>query len=322
MRKLAALFLCTLALLAPSFAAAQGEHAGAQVAHVGAQVVSVERWVEEWDHAAQRWVRVADDDAIAMLDADIAPEASATHVTKVTNGLATQYVTTVIRDAARFQATLYAPQSDLAIARYGPFRVLDNRRAAIVGSTGAAAPLHFDAMLRDFPGLEVLEMIEAPGTSHDLANLELGRRIRAAGLATHVPNGGSVRSGAVELFLAGATRTIDKGAEFAVHSWLDSYGREPQDFAEDAPENRLYLDYYIEMGMSGTRARQFYAMTNSVPHHRALWLSGDEMRAWANEQRIWDAPSDQVVQVHAPASSHEVLSVQLSASEIAGSASL
>ena len=87
-------------------------------------------------------------------------------------------------------------------------------------------------------------MVEAPGTDNDIANLAVGRRIRAAGLATYVPRGGSVRSGAVELFLAGVERQIDDGAEFAVHSWLDNHGREANDFAADDPAHRLWSKVY------------------------------------------------------------------------------
>jgi hypothetical protein len=65
-----------------------------------------------------------------------------------------------------------------------------------------------------------------------------------------------------------------------VHSWLDNHGREADDFAADHPANRLYLDYYVEMGMSESQARNFYAMTNSVPHASALWLKAAEMRGW------------------------------------------
>lgn len=173
------------------------------------------------------------------------------------------------------------------IAAFGPFRVIDAKRAALVASTDAASPQAFAAMMAAYPGLEVIEFADAPGTSHDLANLRLGRAIRAAGLATHVPAGGSARSGAVELFLAGTRRTLDPGALFAVHSWRDELGREPADFAPDAPENRLYLDYYAEMGMSADEARAFYAMTNSVPHAGALWLEGKDMARWiAQESRV------------------------------------
>lgn len=168
---------------------------------------------------------------------------------------------------------------------YGPFRVLDESHAALTGITDGASPAAFAAMLRDHPRLATLEMIDCPGTYDDRANLDLGRMIRHAGLATHVPANGSVRSGAVELFLAGATRRIDDGAEFAVHAWEDEAGLEATDFAADSPENRKYLAYYREMGMDAGQAEAFYAMTNSVPFERALWLDAAEMRRWLPEAR-------------------------------------
>lgn len=172
-----------------------------------------------------------------------------------------------------------------AIASYGPFRVLDGQRAALVDVTDSATPAQFAAMLRDYPALATLEMVECPGTEDDRANLRLGRMIRAAGLATHVPDGGSVRSGAVELFLAGADRQIDDGAEFAVHSWIDEDGREADDFAPGAAIHAPYIAYYREMGMADTAARAFYAMTNSVGFADARWLRADEMRRWVEPGR-------------------------------------
>ena len=179
----------------------------------------------------------------------------------------------------RFVAVAPAPVPQ-GIARFGPFRVLDNGRAALVDVTDERSPAQFAAMLAAFPGIAVIEMIDCPGTEEDRANLRLGRMIRARGLATHVPSGGSVRSGGVELFLAGAKRSADPGAEFAVHSWADEDGREPDDYAADAPENRAYLDYYHEMGMTPAQAAAFYAMTNSVPHEDAMWLTAADMRRW------------------------------------------
>ena len=167
-----------------------------------------------------------------------------------------------------------------AIAAFGPFRVVDPSRAVLVGTTNAATPGQFAALLNAYPGLRTLDLVEAPGTENDRANLEVGRMIREAGLTTRVPAGGSVRSGAVELFLAGVRREGEDGAQFAVHSWRDNHGHEPSDFAADAPENRTYLDYYREMGMSEGGARSFYAMTNSVPNARARWLDAQDMRGW------------------------------------------
>lgn len=174
-------------------------------------------------------------------------------------------------------ATGEAPQG---LAAYGPFRVLDAGRAALVDETDTNSPAQFQQMLRDYPAIGVIEMIECPGTADDLANLRLGRMIREKGIATHVPAGGSVRSGGVELFLAGARRYADPGAEFAVHSWIDDTGLEPDDYATDAPENRRYILYYEQMGMSPIEARAFYAMTNSVPFESARWFGANEMAMW------------------------------------------
>lgn len=283
MRNLIALFSLFQAFLLPSAVAAQ-DYAGEWA---GARVVTTTSWTEEWDPVSESWVRVADTSDVPTRGA---PQPAMTITTLIVNGKVVGETTQTARVQTAHAATRYAvpmrtqPQAK-AIAQYGPFRVLDGTRAAVIGTTGPQSPAQFDAMMRDFPQLEVLEMVDAGGTSHDLANLEVGRRIRAAGLTTHVPEGGSARSGGVELFLAGEQRTMASGAQFAVHSWLDNYGREPDDFAADAPENRLYLDYYVEMGMSESRAHEFYAMTNSVPHSGALWLKAGDMQPWIMPER-------------------------------------
>ncbi|AOL92977.1 hypothetical protein [Porphyrobacter sp. LM 6] len=294
MSRAIALFLAAFALLLPAGAAL------AQAGYGGARVVASTSWVEEWDPASQRWVRVEDSPADFV---PLAYEPIATTTLAQAGGI---IVTQTVR-AEPTRLIARPPRAVQGVAQFGPFRVLDRRRAALVASTDAASPGAFAAMLAAYPGLEVIEFADAPGTSNDLANLALGRAIRKAGLATHVPDGGSARSGAVELFLAGTRRTMDPGALFAVHSWRDEIGREPDDFAPDAPENRLYLDYYAEMGMSAEEARAFYAMTNSVPHAGALWLNGSDMARWiasgasarprapAMRQLM---PRDKVVQAH------------------------
>ena len=182
----------------------------------------------------------------------------------------------------RFVAEGRADVADLpAIAAFGPFRVIDGGRAALVDATDTSTPRQFAQMLIAFPGLRTIEMIECPGTSDDTANLRLGRMIRRAGLDTYVPQGGSVRSGAVELFLAGKHRHAESGAQFAVHSWQDSDGLEPSDVADNDPVNFAYLAYYREMGLSDGQAKAFYAMTNAVPHDEARWLSKDEFARYA-----------------------------------------
>ncbi|AWW72826.1 alpha/beta hydrolase [Erythrobacter sp. KY5] len=251
-----------------------------------ARTVATESWIEEWDPVARRWVRVEAD--AGQFDKASMP----TITTTIVNGtIVNGQKVAEARSAARYALPATPRTSPRMLAQYGPFVVTSETRVKMVGSTDSSTPRHFDAMMHDFPQLETLEMVEAPGTTNDIANLAVGRRIRAAGLSTHVPRGGSVRSGAVELFLAGVTRQVDDGAQFAVHSWLDNHGREADDFAASDPAHRLYLDYYVEMGMSERRAHEFYAMTNSVPHRTALWLVADDMRFWLRPEQ---APQPQI----------------------------
>lgn len=173
-----------------------------------------------------------------------------------------------------------AQQQHSVIGRFGPFTVVGADRAELNGTIESETPAQFRAMLSAFPGLRQIDMVDCPGTDDDEANLTLARMVRQAGIATYVPNGGSVRSGGVELFLAGAKRSAAPEAEFAVHSWLDEDGLEPDDFAENDPVNREYVDYYREMGMSADKAKAFYALTNSVRHDDALYLKPRDIAAY------------------------------------------
>jgi hypothetical protein len=167
-----------------------------------------------------------------------------------------------------------------SIASFGPFEVVAPDRVELHGSIESETPAQFKAMLRAYPAITQIDMIDCPGTGDDSANLTLARMVRRAGIATFVPNNGSVRSGGVELFLAGVKRRAAPDAEFAVHSWLDEDGMEPGDLPENDPANREYVDYYREMGMSPDRAKAFYALTNSVPHDSALYLKPQDIAAY------------------------------------------
>lgn len=187
------------------------------------------------------------------------------HGTKWTEVVTTQTVVEEPREKRIANAIAGLP-------RFGPFVVLDASHAALVAEVDSKSPSYFRDMLRAKPGIRILELVDCPGTVDDGANLALGRLIRRHGLTTDVPSGGSVRSGGVEIFLAGTTRHAAPDAEFGVHAWKDENGREPSDFAPDAPANKVYLDYYREMGLSSEDAEELYSLTNSVPNEEMLWL--------------------------------------------------
>lgn len=167
--------------------------------------------------------------------------------------------------------------SQTPLASFGPFHMVSPTRAELIGSIESDTPAQFRALLRAFPTLNRIDMVECPGTGDDEANLALARMVRGAGIATHVPDGGSVRSGGVELFLAGAKRSAAPTAEFAVHSWRDEDGYEAGDFAASDPVHLEYINFYRDMGLTEPEARSFYAMTNTAPHDDALYLNSRDL---------------------------------------------
>ena len=218
--------------------------------------------------------------ALSILALAASPAAAQIEMSVSADGKTTTITEYYVEDGN--QRVLVHPPAPIpqGIARFGPFRVIDESHAVLVDATDARSPAQFEAMLSAYPGITELALVDVPGTEDDKANMRLGRIIHQRGITTRVPEGGSVRSGGVELFLAGTHRVAEPGSEFAVHAWEDDEGRQPGDYPADAPENRAYIDYYIEMGMTEDQAKAFYAMTNSVRFEDAKYLTEQDMAKW------------------------------------------
>jgi hypothetical protein len=182
--------------------------------------------------------------------------------------------TEVIEDEDSDQATAATP----AIARFGPFSVINATVVEMRGVIDSATPGDFRRMRILYPALHTLEMVDCPGSEDDEAALALDRLVHQAGINTHVPAHGSIRSGAVELFLAGAHRTADPGAELGVHSWQDDEGKQARDYPPDAPVHAEYINYYVAMGFAPKLAQDFYAFTNAAaPATGIHYMTPDEI---------------------------------------------
>lgn len=196
-----------------------------------------------------------------------------------------------IRAAALFAFASFALVAPVAVPakttmtaqqlRFGPFVVVSADRARLVGVTDGGSPAAFLAMIEAYPAIRALELVDCAGTSDDIANLRLGRMIRQHGIATIAPAGASVRSGAVDIFLAGTQRTAAADARFAVHSWLSADGREAGAAQADDPARTAYERYYRDMGLEADDARAFYALTVSVPNNRTLQLAPRDLARFA-----------------------------------------
>lgn len=176
-----------------------------------------------------------------------------------------------------FEPTASAESAIGSFDRYGPFQVIAPDVVVMTGTVDSYTPAVFRQMLGQHPAIKRIEMRDCDGSVDEEANLALARMIRRAGISTHVPANGSVRSGAVELFLAGIQRTAHPEAEFIVHSWMDEDGREANDYPASDPVHAEYIDYYREMGVPTPTAKAFYALTNSVPFSEQLRLSRSDM---------------------------------------------
>lgn len=216
---------------------------------------------------------------LAFAPARAADTAAITVETEITYEIIHDYADAGAAEAGAVQRYAAAPAVPSAHSgpRYGPFTVVDGTTARMAGGVVTATPRQFAAMLAAHPTLKRIDLVDCPGSLDEEANLRLARAIRRAGLATHVPDGGSVRSGAVELFLAGVTRTAAPSAEFGVHSWRDEDGREARDYPADDPVHGEYLGYYREMGMDDATARAFYAMTNASGFDDLTYLTREDM---------------------------------------------
>jgi hypothetical protein len=179
-------------------------------------------------------------------------------------------------DAGYIDDAIAQPRPGIGVSAYGPFSVVGDS-IIMNGAVDTDTPAKFRALLAANPGVKMIEMVDCPGSEDDDSNLELARLIHAAGLNTHVPADGSIRSGAVELFLAGKERTSAPGAQFGVHSWRDDTGREARDYAADSAVHKPYLRFYKEVGFSPDMAKAFYDFTNRASFDDIHYMTGTEL---------------------------------------------
>ncbi len=168
------------------------------------------------------------------------------------------------------------PQTN-AIARFGPFAVVDAKTVELYGTIDVNSPAEFRNLVAAYPSVSLIRMVECPGTLDDQANFEVARMVRARGMATLVPAKGSVRSGGVELFLAGVKRTAEPGAEFGVHSWQDDEGHQAKDAPADDDTASEYVNYYKAMGLAVDTAQAFYAFTNKTAFENIHYMTPAEL---------------------------------------------
>ena len=114
------------------------------------------------------------------------------------------------------------------------------------GTITSRTPGNFERLLAQNPQVRTLVQTTVDGSIDGEATLDMGYLVRDLGLATHLRSSSIVDSGGVDLFLAGRTRTMERGANIGVHSWRNGY-REGSSYARNAPEHDATRDYITQM---------------------------------------------------------------------------
>lgn len=153
---------------------------------------------------------------------------------------------------------------------------VDGTRAYGYGFSDGRSQGVINQLTRDHPEVDTLVFIAMPGTQDMTSNYHLARSIRRAGLKTELRADSRIASGAVDLFLAGSTRTVACGAMIGVHAWGGGGGYDAQDAWWDH-HRTMSRDFLSDMGIDP----DFYDFrTDAAGTDDIHWLSVDEINRW------------------------------------------
>ena len=127
--------------------------------------------------------------------------------------------------------------------------------------------------LNNNPEVTTLIFTANPGSIDDETVFSLGQYIRNNGLNTHLLNDSVIASGAVDLFLAGNSRSMEKGAQLGVHSWSDGRA-EATEYPRDDPAHHANAGFIAEM--LGDDLFYWFTIT-AAPADDIYWMNQQEI---------------------------------------------
>ncbi|MDG2426311.1 MAG: hypothetical protein P8M07_06990 [Flavobacteriales bacterium] len=162
--------------------------------------------------------------------------------------------------------------------RYGPFYVSSDTTVFYEGTSGGRVDDQFDRMIGDYPNIQsIVFSSRCPGSRDDESLYRAARKVRENGIKTILTSASTVESGAVDLFISGAVRTIDEGAKIGVHSWSFGGGQDGADLPADDEEHQMYFEFYAEMFQDEDLGLEFYWFTLES-------ASGDDIHYMSQEE--------------------------------------
>ncbi|MEM6988966.1 MAG: hypothetical protein AAF721_00670 [Myxococcota bacterium] len=153
---------------------------------------------------------------------------------------------------------------------------LDGSIATLDGTLGSLTFAQVEAIVDERPAIDTLVVSDVPGSINDEVNVETGRMVRAAGWSTVVPADGVIASGGVDLFCAGAARSIEPGAQLGVHSWSDGT-MDGADYPPRDPAHDAQLAYFTEMLGAPTGPDFYWFTLQAAPADSIHWMTNREI---------------------------------------------
>ena len=155
-----------------------------------------------------------------------------------------QIIVAIVITFGAFVAIFEAMKPDRSLLR---FEIIGGKAYGF-GHTDDRSVHQISQFLSDHPEIDTLVFKSMSGTVDADQNLKIARNIRQRGLNTHLDGNSFIASGAVDLFLAGQTRTMDCGARIGVHRWSYGKGTDPVKEGWD-PRKKHHERFLSEMGI-------------------------------------------------------------------------
>lgn len=164
-------------------------------------------------------------------------------------------------------------------ARYGPFYISSDTTVFYDGTSAGRIDKNFDKMIEDYPNIQSITFSSfCPGSIDDEALYKAATKVRNNNIKTILTSESVVESGAVDLFISGASRSIESGAQIGVHSWSYGGGDDGADLAEDHEDHQMYFDFYTEMFDDDSVGIAFYWFTlESASGDDIHYMTSDEI---------------------------------------------
>lgn len=174
--------------------------------------------------------------------------------------------------------------------KYGIFTVSeDGLSANVKGGIKDKSLADFNEMIKNYPNLKTLNMIDVPGSSvsgnkeTDKA-LDLGREVYKLNINTRLVDNGFVASGGTDLLASGKHVFIGSNPEIGVHAWSGGLDGNPNGTAWEIKndsthiEHQKYLRYFEDIGFTKVKAKEFYFFTiNAAQASSVHYMTAEEI---------------------------------------------